>query len=142
MTERRDKEWVLIVGMILIFAFVMVSGTAYAQGKARGPQSESKPLPRLIDIGAKKCIPCKMMAPILEELQRDYSDSVSVEFIDVWENPSAAQPYRIRTIPTQIFYDAAGQELGRHMGFISKEDILKTFKEFGIAVTKNQRKRG
>ncbi|MDD5007780.1 MAG: thioredoxin family protein, partial [Syntrophorhabdaceae bacterium] len=77
-------------------------------------------------------IPCKMMAPILEELKREYAGVLNVQFIDVWENPNAGQKYRIRAIPTQIFYDASGRELSRHMGFMSKEQILNAFKDLGI----------
>lgn len=88
--------------------------------------------PRLVDLGAGKCIPCKMMKPILEELKKDYAGTLSVEFIDVWENPDEAPKYNIKLIPTQIFYDATGKELYRHEGFFSKEDILAKWKEFGI----------
>ncbi len=90
-------------------------------------------LPRLLDLGAKKCIPCKMMAPILEELTKEYAGVMDVEFIDVWqkENAEKAQKYNIQSIPTQIFFDADGKELWRHEGFISKEDIFKQWKTLG-----------
>jgi thioredoxin 1 len=89
-------------------------------------------LPRLVDIGADQCIPCKLMAPILEELRREYVDRMRVEFVDVWKHPAAGEPYRIRAIPTQIFYDASGRELYRHEGFISKADILAVWRRFGV----------
>ncbi|HQK87636.1 MAG TPA: thioredoxin family protein, partial [Acidobacteriota bacterium] len=73
-----------------------------------------------------------MMAPLLEELARDYKGRMDVEFIDVWENPGAAEKYKIQSIPTQIFYDAEGNEFFRHVGFYPKEDILARFKEKGI----------
>jgi thioredoxin 1 len=92
-------------------------------------------LPRLVDLGAGKCIPCKMMAPILEELSKECADTFEVEFIDVWENPKAGEKYGIRIIPTQIFYDAAGNELFRHEGFFGKEEILAKWKEYGVTVT-------
>lgn len=97
---------------------------------------EQKPsparLPRLLDLGAGKCIPCKMMAPILEELKAEYAGTFDVEFIDVWQNPQAAEKYGIESIPTQIFFDASGQERFRHVGFFSKEEILATWKELGV----------
>ena len=96
---------------------------AVAQGKA---------LPRLVDLGAGKCIPCKMMAPVLEDLKKTYAGKMDVQFIDVLVNPEAGKPYAIRVIPTQIFYDAAGKELFRHEGFFGKEDILTKWKEFGV----------
>ena len=96
------------------------------------PLTNTKNLPKLIDLGADKCIPCKMMAPIIEELKQDYSETFNVEFIDVWKNPDKAKEYGISIIPTQIFFDAAGKELFRHEGFFSKEDILAKWKEFGV----------
>lgn len=94
------------------------------------PQTDS--LPRLVDLGAGKCIPCKMMAPILESLKTEYAGKMNVEFIDVWINPDAGKQYGIQMIPTQIFYDAKGKELFRHSGFYAKEDILKKWKELGV----------
>ena len=93
---------------------------------------EKKPLPKLLDLGAGKCIPCKMMAPILEELKKEYAGKLEVEFIDVWKNPDAGKQYGIEVIPTQIFYDATGKELFRHIGFFSKDDILAKWKELGV----------
>ena len=78
-----------------------------------------------------------MMAPVLEELKRDYAGILNVEFVDIWENPNAGQKYGIRAIPTQIFYNASGKELYRHMGFMSKEQILETFKVLGIELKKS-----
>ncbi|MBN1795205.1 MAG: thioredoxin family protein [Sedimentisphaerales bacterium] len=89
-------------------------------------------LPLLVDLGAGKCIPCKMMKPILDELKQEYKERFHVTVIDVWENPNAGEKYGIRLIPTQIFFDAAGKELFRHEGFYSKEDILGKWKELGI----------
>lgn len=95
------------------------------------PGGTGSNLPKLVDLGAHKCIPCKMMAPILEELTKEYAGRMVVEFIDVWENPAAGQKYGVRVIPTQIFYGPDGKELFRHEGFFSKEDILGKWKEFG-----------
>jgi thiol-disulfide isomerase/thioredoxin len=80
---------------------------------------EKKSLPKLIDLGAGKCIPCKMMAPILEQLKTNYVGKLEVEFIDVWLNPDAGKAYNIEMIPTQIFFGADGKELFRHAGFFA-----------------------
>ncbi|NUP90285.1 MAG: thioredoxin family protein [Candidatus Sumerlaeia bacterium] len=90
-------------------------------------------LPRLVDLGATRCIPCRMMAPTLDGLREEYAGVVSVEFIDVWENPSAGDLYGIRVIPTQIFYDAQGTEVLRHQGFMPREDIVAQFEAMGIS---------
>ena len=79
------------------------------------------------------CIPCKMMAPLLEELREEYKGRLRVEFIDVKENPQAWDDYGIQFIPTQIFFDAAGKELYRHEGYFGKEDILAKWEELGVS---------
>ncbi len=85
--------------------------------------------PRLVDLGADKCIPCKKMAPILEQLREEYKGRLDVEFIDVWKNPGAGRQYGIRVIPTQILYDRERNEVWRHRGFISKDDLKAVFAE-------------
>ena len=101
-------------------------------GSADSDPSGDAALPRLVDLGADKCIPCKMMAPILEELIQEYAGRMIVEVIDVRENRSAAQRYGVRVIPTQIFYDPSGRELFRHEGFMDKATILGKWQELGI----------
>ncbi len=95
------------------------------------PNAQIK-VPRLVELGADKCIPCKMMAPILAELKVEYAGKLQVDFIDVWKDPKASKQYGIRVIPTQIFYDVNGEELYRHQGFIDKGDILAAFRKNGI----------
>lgn len=88
--------------------------------------------PTVIDLGARTCIPCKKMAPVLEALSREYSGKANVLFIDVHEESAAADRFGIRMIPTQIFFDAKGQELKRHIGFMDKADILRELKGAGL----------
>jgi len=106
--------------------------TAPVAGTNTASPATAAQLPRLLDLGAGKCIPCKMMKPILDELKRDYADRFITEFIDVWENPDAGKKHGIEMIPTQIFYDAEGKERFRHVGFYGKEDILGKWKELGV----------
>jgi len=102
---------------------------------AKGVAVSADRLPKLLDLGAGKCIPCKLMAPILEDLKEDYAGRMEVEFIDVWEKQDAGKQYGIEIIPTQIFYDANGKELFRHVGFFGKEDILAKWEELGVDVS-------
>jgi len=98
---------------------------------AIAPTASTTARPRLLDLGAGKCIPCKLMAPILEDLKTSYVGVMTVDFIDVWEDKAAAQAHGISTIPTQIFFAPDGKELFRHEGFFSKEDILTQWKTLG-----------
>ncbi len=92
--------------------------------------------PRLLDLGATTCIPCKKMAPVLEELKTEYEDRLDVEFVDVWKVPGVANQYGVTSIPTQIFFDASGKELFRHQGFFGKDEILAKWDELGVDLKK------
>ena len=132
-----NKAGKIVIVIVLIVAVAVV--IILKQEKSSSSVVEqSKGLPRLVDLGADKCIPCKMMAPILEELKSEYEGTLIVEFIDVWKNPDEAPKYGIKLIPTQIFFDASGKELFRHEGFFSKEDILSKWKELGVELTKTK----
>jgi thioredoxin 1 len=108
------------------------SPSAPAAAAAPSPGSAAVAIPRLVDIGADTCIPCKAMVPVLEALRREYAGRLQVDFIDAWKHPDQAAPFDVYGIPTQIFFDASGRELYRHLGFFSKEDILATWRKLGI----------
>ena len=143
-TPSRMKTALLVVGVIAVGAVMALTGKNQQQcgclpfGAGSASQTATSgefsraARPRLLDLGAGKCIPCKMMAPILDELKEEYAGRLDVEFIDVWQNRDAADRYGIQSIPTQIFFDASGKELYRHQGFFAKEDILKKWKELGV----------
>jgi thioredoxin 1 len=86
----------------------------------------------MVDIGAKACIPCKMMIPIIESLSEEYEGRAGIVFIDVWKNPNETEKFGIRVIPTQIFYDKDGKEVMRHEGYFSKEDIIAVLTKLGV----------
>ncbi len=88
--------------------------------------------PLVIDLGARHCIPCKKMAPILESLSNEYRGRAGVLFIDVNEDQAAALKFRIQMIPTQIFFNTQGKEVKRHIGFMEKADILKELIAAGL----------
>jgi thioredoxin 1 len=95
-------------------------------------QSLSSGKPTVIDLGARTCIPCKKMAPILESLSNEYRGKAGVLFIDVREDQAAALKFRVQMIPTQIFFDAKGKEVKRHVGFMDKAAIVKELKAAGL----------
>jgi thioredoxin 1 len=125
----RGKVAVIVVLLIAIAGVVILK-----QPSRSVPASPAKPatLPRLLELGADKCIPCKMMQPVLAELRQEYAGKLQVDFIDVWKAPAAAEPYQIERIPTQILFAADGTEIYRHTGFFPKDEILAKFAELGI----------
>ncbi|MHB9035773.1 MAG: thioredoxin family protein [Armatimonadota bacterium] len=130
------SNWLRTLVVIIVAFAVAFSLTAGNAATKKPAKPVVKQLPRLLDLGSDKCVPCKMMTPILEELAKDYKGQLKVDFIDVWKNEKAAEKYKIQSIPTQIFFDAKGKEFFRHVGFFAKEDILKTFEKNGIKLKK------
>jgi thioredoxin 1 len=129
---------ILIIAVMVMFALKQANSSREEVEAFKPIQIKGRGLPVLVDLGADKCIPCKMMAPILEELKSEYDGRLIVDFIDVWKNPDEAPKYGVKLIPTQIFFDALGKELFRHEGFISKEDILSKWAELGVELAKSK----
>lgn len=152
---QRNMTMLFVVGFLIaiIATLFSVQGASAAEeakavaetkatDKTAAPSEEKKEaapvqkaLPKLVDLGADKCIPCKKMASILDALKKDYAGKMDVVFIDVWKEKEEAQKYNINLIPTQIFFSSDGKELFRHEGFFPKEDILAKWKELGVELT-------
>jgi len=134
------------VAIVVVLAIVVVAvlilknrgnaGTTAPEAAEPGTPAPSvtqaSGLPRMIELGSVSCIPCKMMAPILEELRKEYAGKLQADFIDVNQDRDAARKFGIRVIPTQVFLDAGGKELFRHEGFFPKEEILAKWNELGV----------
>ena len=86
-------------------------------------------LPVIIDYGADSCIPCKEMAPILEELNRDLAGKAIILFVDVWKYRNLAAGIPIQVIPTQVFFDAQGKP------FTPPEDLAIQFNSYRMRDT-------
>lgn len=143
--RRKEKpEMKNLKNILIVVAVVVAAGLAFALKHKQTSPAEPAParalavasvpatLPRLLELGADRCVPCKMMAPILEELRQEHPGRLQVDFIDVWKNPDAGETHGVRVIPLQIFFDAEGRELFRHEGFFAKADILAKWNELGV----------
>jgi len=129
---KRTQVAALVVVLLLIAVVVGLKATRPAPSAVPEPTPLPTALPRLVDLGSTTCLPCKQMAPILEELKVELQGQVEVEFIDIAQNPQTADKYAINVIPTQIFLDPSGQEAFRHEGFYSKADILAKLRELKL----------
>jgi thioredoxin 1 len=89
-----------------------------------------------VELGSVKCVPCKMMVPIMKEIEEKYGAEVQVIFHDVWteEGRPYAEKLGIRGIPTQVFLDENGKEFYRHMGYYPMEQIIPILKKQGVKV--------
>lgn len=125
--------WVFLVGTLALMGVLCLSSVSLSAGESsKVPTVPVKGMVTMVDIGAKKCIPCKMMAPIMEELEKEYAGKAAIIFIDVWEHREQGEKFGIRAIPTQIFYDKDGKEVYRHEGFLEKERIVAVLEKHGV----------
>lgn len=131
--RRYSQGKVILLRFALFLLMVLASGCQQGETAAHAESgtSAAQNLPRLVDVGADKCIPCIKMAPILEQLREDFAGQMEVVFVDVWKFREEAAKYAVQMIPTQIFYAADGRELYRHTGFYGREEILGKWRELG-----------
>jgi len=108
--------------------------------KKDAPEKSKNPLdimlsnkkPTVLDLGSSTCIPCKMMKPIFEELEKEYKDRANIILLDIYEHQDLTKKYQVWVIPTQIFFDKDGNQNWRHEGFLAKDKIIEKLKELGV----------
>ena len=125
--------------LVICLAWLMSRNTGpfYNDVKMVPVSEEVKTVPvkgivTMVDLGAASCVPCKMMAPILDKLEKRYQGKAAVVFIDLRYNQEAAQQFRVQAIPTQIFFDKDGREINRHIGYMNEEAIVAQLKSMGV----------
>jgi len=87
-----------------------------------------------VELGSVNCIPCKKMQPVMKSIETKYKGLIKVTFHDVWKDEAPAKKYGVELIPTQVFLDASGKELMRHVGFYAEEEIDKFFQSQGVNI--------
>ncbi|MFC2013388.1 thioredoxin [Chloroflexota bacterium] len=84
--------------------------------------------PVLVDFWAPWCRPCQMIAPILDELAKDYSGKISITRMDVDQNPKTAAKYNIMSIPTLLLFKN-GEPISHLVGLRPKEEMKRSMDE-------------
>ena len=122
----------LAVGGALKFQFSGKSAETSVPESHDAVNVPVKGMATMVDLGANECIPCKMMVPVMEKVEKKYKGKAAIVFIDVWTNKEPAMRFGIRAIPAQIFFDKEGKEVFRHEGFMSEAEIDRIFKGMGV----------
>jgi thioredoxin 1 len=122
----------ILAAVLLFFTASLAQAELPSASALAIDQALSSGRATVIDLGARTCIPCKKMAPILESLSSEYRGKANVLFIDVHGDQDSAKRFRVQMIPTQIFFDAKGKEVKRHIGFLDKQGLLKELKAAGL----------
>jgi len=141
MTKKTKWGLVAVLGTLALFvAFGLMKGPSASDEGQIETAVESPAAARqvpgqvtMIDLGMLECIPCKLMAPIIEELQEEYEGKANIVFINVNEDPGMAEKYGIQAVPTQIFFDENGIEVFRHLGFMDRDQIVKILTGLGVS---------
>ena len=84
--------------------------------------------PVLVDFWAPWCGPCRMIAPVIDEIAKEYEGKVKVVKINTDENPVTSSEYQISAIPTLLFFKS-GKVVKEIVGVVSKEEIKNTLDE-------------
>lgn len=123
--------------LVLLFIFSISCNAKNADDKNSTSKNQStKAKVTFIELGSVNCIPCKMMQPVMKNIEKNYGSQVKVVFYDVWtrEQQRYAEVYKIKLIPTQIFLDENGKEFHRHEGFYPEAEIDKVLQAKGLEV--------
>jgi thioredoxin 1 len=123
------KRFQMGFSLLLVVLILAWAGLVLAAGTQEVPVIGQV---NLVDLGSDYCLPCKMMAPILTKLEKDYKGRAAVVFINIEKFPDQAKRFGIRVIPTQVFYDKNGREVYRHEGFLSEREIVAQLKKMGV----------
>jgi thioredoxin 1 len=85
--------------------------------------------PTVVDFGSNTCPPCIRLRPVMRALKDAHKGSINVLFLEVSANRGLALSYKVRLVPTVIFFDAHGRELHREMGFMQQEAMEKILRD-------------
>lgn len=121
----KSRRYLVVLGISSLLGFLLLwqAGATQAQGSA---SAQAKP--SLYEFGSKYCVPCKEMQKVMADLKTSHGDQVEFRLVYVDEERPLFEKYHIVLIPTQVFLDASGKEVDRHMGALPQEEVIRKLK--------------
>ena len=129
------KKNLIIITIIIIVAFVALlpslkNNSIDIDKFVNNAISQNKLI--LLELSSSTCSICRKMQPFLHEIEDEHSDKVVIKTLDVVARTDIAQKYLVTAIPTQVFINRDGKIYFKHVGYMSKNEILNIFKEMGM----------
>jgi len=117
---------------VLLIGVLAIAIGAFTVSAGEFDNIPAKGMPTLVVLGTPSCPPCIRMKPILEKIGRQYAERVAVLPIDVGIHKEQMARFKVKAIPVEIFFNADGREVYRHLGFMDERAILDQFKKMGL----------
>jgi len=122
------KRSFILVMLVCLTGLFLVRQSHPVWSQSAAPQKR----PALYEFGAKTCIPCIQMKQVMAELKNSHGDKVEFRMVYADEEKDLFRQYSIMLIPTQVFLNAEGKEVDRHIGPLTKEQVLDKLKELKL----------
>ena len=125
------RKVLLVLGLVGVLTLganeEMLKPTAYNIVKTEF----AKHKPMMIEFGAESCRMCQKMGKVLYSIKNKFPKA-NIFFVNIYKDQSVMQKYKIRMIPTQIFFDKDGKEIQKHIGVFSEDELVEKLKKLGI----------
>lgn len=148
----RRSKWILLVVLVAVIAVSALKAGTKHRPATPSAASPTKPAtrgagplpgsalpgclkngrPTMADFGKEWCVPCKAMVPVLQAAAEDYAGKVNIVFVNLEDDSELGLVHKIATMPTQIFFDAKGKEVSRHIGYLDNAGISAELAKAGL----------
>lgn len=118
-------------GSALILLLASLSTMAHADTAALVQAALTSRQPALIEFGAETCSQCKRMKVVLDGISQRYKGRAHVVQVNVTKDMAVTRQFKIMVIPTLVFFDAKGREVGRAYGFMDEVNVARKLYELG-----------
>lgn len=132
MTRPGTRSLLIGVCFIMSMSLFLLTGAVTGQTPTKKAAPSMKVI--LLELGAPRCPACRMIAPVIDEIEEQYAGQVRVVRynVDDPEDQKITRKYNARYIPTLIFQDINGKQFYRHQGYLNKKQIEAVLRKKGV----------